>query len=621
MGRWKRSAGNYLYSGSGGIYMEGKITGKYGVIAAVLLATLLGGALQAEAWWDAKWQFRKKVAFDTTAKGADLKENITEIPVLLRLHTANFSFTNAKEDGSDLRFVSGDDKTPLKFHIEKYDSKQEIALVWVRAPQISGGSGQDFVWAYYGNSSVQAAGDSGGTYDTGQSLVFHFDEKDGSPRDATAYGNHAADFSGKLGMPAVIGNGVLFNGASDRIIVKRSPSLNFTKGFTFSAWLKPAATPGDARLFSWDDGKQSLIIGLDKSGAWCSIATGAGKGVTTKGAPVPAAGWHHLTVTAEPGKKVTVYLDGKEAVSAPLKDALPSPSDEIAIGGTVKGGHFYSGELDEVKISSLARPATWIALEAGSQGQDAKLAGLMQEEAGKGGGEDLTIHLMKVISKSVTLDGWLVIGLCTFMLLLAVFVFILKFLLLNKIQRDNRDFLEAFKDNHDPLGLTESEEGTFEHSSLYRVYMAGHDEIVKWLSRHAKEGDALVIDRLTPSVINIYRSALDRASVREGQRMSAWMIVLTLGISGGPFWGLLGTVWGVMNTFAALAEAGEANLSAIAPGVASALACTLFGLFVAIPTLFAYSYLNVRMKMVSADNRTFIDELLVKIEDVYGATT
>ena len=95
MGRWKRSAGNYLYSGSGGIYMEGKITGKYGVIAAVLLATLLGGALQAEAWWDAKWQFRKKVAFDTTAKGADLKENITEVPVLLRLHTANFSFPNA----------------------------------------------------------------------------------------------------------------------------------------------------------------------------------------------------------------------------------------------------------------------------------------------------------------------------------------------------------------------------------------------------------------------------------------------------------------------------------------------------------------------------------------------
>jgi biopolymer transport protein ExbB len=93
---------------------------------------------------------------------------------------------------------------------------------------------------------------------------------------------------------------------------------------------------------------------------------------------------------------------------------------------------------------------------------------------------------------------------------------------------------------------------------------------------------------------------------------------MTLGISGGPFWGLLGTVWGVMNTFASLAESGEANLSAIAPGVASALACTLFGLFVAIPALFAYSYLTNRMKNLNADTHVFIDEYSVKVEGIYG---
>lgn len=589
-------------------------------MAAILFASVLGGAVRADAWWDAKWQFRKKIVFDTTTKGADIKENLTEVPVLVRFHTGNFTFPNAREDGSDLRFVSSDDKTPLKFSIEKFDPKQEIALVWVRAPQISGNSSQDFIWAYYGNSSVQAGSDSGGTYDTAQVAVFHFGEMDGTPRDATAYGNHAADFNGKLGAPAVIANGVLFNGTRERMIVKRSPSLVFLKGFTFSAWLKPSTALGDARLFSWDDGQQSLVIGLSPSQLWCGITTAGGKGATVKGPPVSASGWHHLAVTAEPGKKVTIYLDGKESATTPLTNPLPSPAGEIAIGGTVKGENCYAGEMDEVKISALSRSATWISMEAVSQGQDAKLDTFMQEEAGKGGGDDLTIHLMKVISKSITLDGWLIIGLCSFMLLLAVFVFILKFMLLNNIQRDNRDFLEAFKDNHDPLAMTEAEEGAFEHSSLYRVYMAGHDEIIRWLSRHNREGEAIKIARLTPSVINIYRSSLDRASVQESQRLSAWMIVLTLGISGGPFWGLLGTVWGVMNTFASLAEAGEANLSAIAPGVASALACTLFGLLVAIPALFAYSYLNVRMKAVRSDNRTFIDELLVKMEDVYGGT-
>jgi biopolymer transport protein ExbB len=59
-------------------------------------------------------------------------------------------------------------------------------------------------------------------------------------------------------------------------------------------------------------------------------------------------------------------------------------------------------------------------------------------------------------------------------------------------------------------------------------------------------------------------------------------------------------------------------LSAIAPGVASALACTLFGLFVAIPALFAYSYLTMRMKIINSDTRIFIDELHVKMEGTYG---
>ncbi|MFA7060767.1 MAG: MotA/TolQ/ExbB proton channel family protein, partial [Pedobacter sp.] len=115
-----------------------------------------------------------------------------------------------------------------------------------------------------------------------------------------------------------------------------------------------------------------------------------------------------------------------------------------------------------------------------------------------------------------------------------------------------------------------------------------------------------------------FSAALDRANSDELKKMNAWMIVLTLGISGGPFWGLLGTVWGVMNTFASLAEAGEANLSAIAPGVASALACTLFGLLVAIPALFAYSFLILHMKNLNVETRHFIEEYALRVEGFHG---
>jgi biopolymer transport protein ExbB len=73
-----------------------------------------------------------------------------------------------------------------------------------------------------------------------------------------------------------------------------------------------------------------------------------------------------------------------------------------------------------------------------------------------------------------------------------------------------------------------------------------------------------------------------------------------------------------MNTFAGMAEAGEANLAAIAPGVASALACTLAGLVVAIPALFSYSFLTHRLKDLNADMYLFADELVLKMERKEG---
>ena len=576
----------------------------------MLLLNLTIGLCQANAWWDAKWEKRRKVSFDTTDKGAAIADNLTEVPVLIRLHSGNFTFEGTKEDGADIRFVSGDDKTPLKYHLEKYEPKQGIALFWVKVPQIAGKAAQDFIWCYYGNSAAAAGADSGGTYDTAQAALFHFSEKDGTPRDATAYGNHAAEFNGKLGVPAAVGNGAFFSGAQ-RLVVKRSPSLNLSKGFTFSAWLKPGQLSGEGRLFSWDDGKDTIVVAADQTGAYARV----GAATTGHSKPLAAGAWQHLAVVAEPGKKLTLYLNGQEAVAAPLT-VIPSPAAELAIGATLDSKNGYVGEMDEAGIAATPRSAAWIKAAVAAQGPDGKLAALLAEEAGKGGEGNLSIQLLKIIANSITLDGWLVISLCTGMLLLSVFVFVKKFLLLNKIQRDNTAFMEAIQTNFDPLAVNEADAEEYEHSSLYRIYRAGHDEIVRWLSRFDDDGKEF--HRLSPSVINIYRASLDKASAQETKKLNAWLIVMTLSISGGPFWGLLGTVWGVMNTFAALAASGEANLSAIAPGVASALACTLFGLFVAIPALFAYSYLTMRMKIINSDTRIFIDELHVKIEGIYG---
>jgi biopolymer transport protein ExbB len=93
------------------------------------------------------------------------------------------------------------------------------------------------------------------------------------------------------------------------------------------------------------------------------------------------------------------------------------------------------------------------------------------------------------------------------------------------------------------------------------------------------------------------------------------MVLLTIAISGGPFLGLLGTVVGVMITFAAIAATGDVNINAIAPGIAAALVATVAGLGVAIPSLFGYNYLITRIKDVTAETQVFIDEFVTKLAE------
>jgi biopolymer transport protein ExbB len=109
---------------------------------------------------------------------------------------------------------------------------------------------------------------------------------------------------------------------------------------------------------------------------------------------------------------------------------------------------------------------------------------------------------------------------------------------------------------------------------------------------------------------NYLRVKLDSQIVSESQRLNHNMVLLTIAIAGGPFLGLLGTVVGVMITFAAIAASGDVNINSIAPGIAAALLATVAGLAVAIPSLFAYNYLLTQIKNITAGMRIFADEFL-----------
>jgi biopolymer transport protein ExbB len=124
---------------------------------------------------------------------------------------------------------------------------------------------------------------------------------------------------------------------------------------------------------------------------------------------------------------------------------------------------------------------------------------------------------------------------------------------------------------------------------------------------------------LSAASIAAIRASLDGGVVKEMQRLNRLMVVLTIAISGGPFLGLLGTVIGVMITFAAIAASGDVNVNAIAPGIAAALVATVAGLGVAIPALFGYNYLISRIKNLTDDIQVFVDEFVTKMAEFYSS--
>jgi len=113
------------------------------------------------------------------------------------------------------------------------------------------------------------------------------------------------------------------------------------------------------------------------------------------------------------------------------------------------------------------------------------------------------------------------------------------------------------------------------------------------------------------------KRTLEGTVAQESLRLESGLILLANAVSGGPFIGLLGTVWGVMDTFAMVGMAGKADLAYMAPGVSAALITTVAGLLVAIPSMFGYNYLvhTLRVRTVELDN--FAQDLVSKMETEY----
>jgi biopolymer transport protein ExbB len=600
-------------------------------LSCAAVATLFPGL--AQAWWNDDWQFRKELTFDMSAAGANISGTPTNVPVLVRLSLANFEFFNdTKPDGGDLRFIAGDDKTALNYHIERYDPLAQMAFVWVQMPRLAGGAAGEKIYLYYGNKEAAPASNPGATYDANQALVYHFGPAAGTPQDSTAYKADPAAFQAGVTPAALIGSGAQFAGNTVITVPAAGALLHDpAKGYTISTWLRfAAATQGRSYLAALEDGNGSIVLGLDGARVFAETASGGQTAsVTQSGDGITAEEWHHVALTLGAGK-LTLYVDGAEAGNQSAQVAEVGGS--LTVGGSARGANYFTGDLDELQVSNTARPAEWLQAAARSQGMVAPLLAYGGDSAKEAeGGEGYFATTLR----SVTFDGWIIIGILTIMFFWSVWIMIFKSIYLGRVAKGNGHFLDEFhKLRDDPSAVerrfgaktdkkgdsafekSDEEHAEFGASTLYRLYHHGMREVLTRIE--GKSAGAARAQVLTPTAIESIRATMDASQTRMTQRLQNQMVLLTIAIAGGPFLGLLGTVVGVMITFAAIAVSGDVNVNAIAPGTAAALVATVFGLGVAIPCLFGYNWLNSRIKEIVADMRVFSDEFVARIAEQYS---
>jgi biopolymer transport protein TolQ len=236
--------------------------------------------------------------------------------------------------------------------------------------------------------------------------------------------------------------------------------------------------------------------------------------------------------------------------------------------------------------------------------------------------------------QNATTEGKITVIVLLVLSLFSWTIIITKFRQLSIARKATKKFLAAYSSTRDPLDIQRKGE-EFEGAPAYQLYIRGADELAYQLKNNpvqvqpartssAANGEGntdhlahSVTTKIAVSSFDAVRVVLEEAAGAEAMSLEKGMIVLSTAVAGGPFIGLLGTVWGVMSTFAGIAESKAATLTAMAPGVAAALVATVTGLLVAIPAMFAYNFMVTTIRHITQELDGFASRYANQIEHVY----
>jgi len=311
----------------------------------------------------ADWKHSGSIYILTTPEGANLpaSASMKDFPLLIRLNRDNFSFSEAAEGGTDIRFsVAG---KPLSYEIDQWDSKAQSASIWVRIPLVKGNDRQE-IKIHWGRTGVKSESDGKAVFNdsNGYIGVWHLGS---DVRDVA--GNLDSQDKGTTKSKGVIGGARYFPGkrgvfcGDDIQVLPLGGASHSTQ-----TWFRSDGSNG--RIVAWGNEKrQGKVTMLYQSPPGIRMDCYFSSADVRAEIPNRVKGWTYAVHTYEDGQAI-LYINGEKrgmgnSRSGPL---AIEKSSRMWIGGWYNR-YGYIGDIDEVRISGVARSADWVKLEYENQ--------------------------------------------------------------------------------------------------------------------------------------------------------------------------------------------------------------------------------------------------------------
>ncbi len=306
-----------------------------------------------------EWKHTGSLFIITTPEGADLPPTtlIENFPLLVRLDKNWFDFQQTQSNGNDLRFSSSAGQ-PLLYQIEEWNAADGAASVWVRVPKITGNARQE-IKLHWGNPNAASESDGQAVFNAsnGYASVWHMGQtvKD-EVGNVTSKDEGTTATSGIIATARHLAGGQGIFGGDD---IDSYPSG--TGPMSTEAWFRAEKSNGNVLAWGKEQRPGKVMMQFESPP---SIAIRCYFADVEAATPLSIDQWYHVVHTYQ-DRDSRVYVNGRlEGASTPELDIPPTSS--LWIGGWY-GNYNFVGDIDEVRISKLARSPEWVKLQYENQ--------------------------------------------------------------------------------------------------------------------------------------------------------------------------------------------------------------------------------------------------------------